>query len=359
MRFRNQDSKCRKGCQTSGIESCLLYVVRIPYYVLGITASCFPLMPDTESLFFTISPERTRPFLSRLEALRLRYIRRLRGWGRGAHISQYAGAGMEFREFRDYAQGDDIRNIDWKTSARFDKPYVRTFQQDESRFSHFFLDTSRSMVKVPEDRKLDVARDIAVSLGYLALCSEDSANFSTSPRTAETPPNFTCQNRARVMEVRDYLSASKGGGMLNLPAAASEILQESRGRHGTVVLLSDFLFLEEAYRRAVRMLVSHGLQVAVIQVIGQSETGLPEIGEEVVQVSDSETGERKRIQVTAGTRRLYRQAMGTHQQRLQSFCYSMRVWYASFVLPEADHENALEEFVLRQLPGMGFLRGKV
>jgi hypothetical protein len=37
----------------------------------------------------------------------------------------------------------------------------------------------------------------------------------------------------------------------------------------------------------------------------------------------------------------------------------MRVWFASFVLPESDHENALEEFVLQQLPGMGFLRGKV
>ena len=316
-------------------------------------------MTDTDSPFFTIPPERTRPFLSRLEALRMRYMRKLGGWGRGAHISQYAGAGMEFREFRDYAQGDDIRNIDWKTSARFAKPFVRTFQQDESRFSHFFMDTSRSMVKVPADRKLDVARDIAISLGYLALCSEDSANFSMSPRTAGTPPNFSCLNRSRIMDVRNYVASLEGGGMLNLPAVASEILRESRGRHGTVVLLSDFLFAEEAYRRAVRMLVSHGLQVAVIQVIGRSEMGLPEIGEEVVQVSDSETGDRKRIQVTAGTRRLYQQAMDAHQQRLQSFCYSMRVWFASFVLPEVDHENALEEFVLQQLPGMGFLRGKV
>ncbi|MBI2193002.1 MAG: DUF58 domain-containing protein [Planctomycetes bacterium] len=316
-------------------------------------------MTSLESLFFTLPAERTRPFLARLESLRVRYQRRIHGWGRGAHVSVYAGTGMEFREFRDYAQGDDVRQIDWKTTARFERPFVRTFQNEDSRFVHFLLDASESMRSVAADRKLDSARDLALALGYLALCTEDPALFSVFPATAGGQHHVACTSRARVFSVRRFLAAAPSGGELDLPEASAYVLRQARGRSGTVVVLSDFLYPEPGWRQALRQLAGHGLQVAAIHIQGPSERDLPRAAEQVIQVRDSETGQTRRIAIDEESRRMYRHAMAAHRHRLQSFCYALRIWYASFAPPDARPGDYLEDFTLRQLPGMGFLRGKV
>ena len=312
-----------------------------------------------DSLFFTLPPERTRPFLARLESYRLRYQRRLSGWGHGVHASRVAGHGMEFREFRDYAQGDDVRNLDWKTSARFDRPYVRTFQQEQNRFVHFIIDASASMTLWASDRKLDFGRDLALALGYLALCSDDPTYFSVHPRSPEIQHRFECTSRARILGVRNFLASRPTGGRLDLGSAASGAVQESRGRSGTVIVISDFLYQEEDWREALRRLVGRGLQVAAIQVRGAGEGELSRFQEEIVQVRDSETGQTRRIAINSQTRRHYRQALEAHQRRLQAYCHASRIWYAEFAPPDTEAGAYLESFALSQLPGMGFLRGKV
>lgn len=316
-------------------------------------------MISHEPLFFSLPAERTSAFLARLESFRVHYLRRIHGWGRGSHVSVYAGTGMEFREFRDYAQGDDVRQIDWKTTARFDRPFVRTFQNEDNRFVHLLVDSSESMRRVAVDRKLDYARDLSLALGYLALCAEDPAQFSVFPATPGVPHHLQCSSRAGIMEVRRFLAAAPAGGILDLPVACSSVMQQNRGHHGTVAILSDFLCPEESYRQALRHLVGHGLQAAAIHIVGSSERDLPDFGEEVIQVRDSETGKQKRIAVNETARKLYRQAMTTHQKRLQGFCYSLKIWYATFAPPETQPEAYLEEFTLQQLRGMGFLRGKI
>jgi len=315
-------------------------------------------MSAPASLFFTLPAERTRPFLARLESFRLRYQRRLHGWGRGAHVSSRAGSGIEFREFRKYAQGDDVRSIDWKTTARFARPYVRTFQHEENRFVHFVLDASASMVRWPQDRKADYARDLALALGYLALYSDDPAEFSVYPPQPGRTSRLECTSRARLGEVRDFLAVMPTGGVLGLDAAAASVVRENRGRHGTVIILSDFLYPEERYREALRRLVGRGLQVAAIHIRGRTELSLPEAAESVIEVQDAETGQLKRIAIDDHTRRLYQQAMAAHQQRLRALCQSLRIWYSEFTSPETNPESYLEEFTLQQLPGMGFLRSK-
>tara|TARA_B100000949_G_scaffold192226_1_gene176093 strand:- start:542 stop:1486 length:945 start_codon:yes stop_codon:yes gene_type:complete len=314
-------------------------------------------MAHTDSIFFTIPPERAHPFLGRLESYRVRYQRRARGWGRGAHVSPLVGAGMEFREFRDYVQGDDVRNIDWKTSARFARPFVRTFQIEENRFTHFLIDASESMVRIASDRKLDYARDLALALGHVALYSDDPAKFSLHPGAAGGS-SFECTNRARLAGVRSFFDSAKAGGVLQLNEAATRVAREHHGHSGTVVILSDFLFAEDMFRAAFQKLAGRGLQVAVIQIFGQSEKDLPEHGEDAIRVRDAETGRIKRIAINSETRRLYQHAISTHQRRLQSLCYASRIWYGAFDPPD-DDDGYLEKFTLGQLPGMGFLRDKV
>jgi hypothetical protein len=206
---------------------------------------------------------------------------------------------------------------------------------------------------------MDYARDLALALGYLALYCDDPAQFSVHPHPAGHPLLLECTSRGRIADVRSFLASIPTGGVLGLSAAAATVVNENHGRSGTVVILSDFLYPEEAYREALRTLAGRGFQVAAIQIRGRTELDLPAVGEDVLELQDSETGRRKRIAIDDRTRALYRQLVDTHRRRLQNLCYSLRIWHSEFLPPEAGPEAYLEEFTLQQLPGMGFLRGKV
>lgn len=63
----------------------------------------------------------------------------------GKHRSKLRGRGLDFDEVRRYAHGDDIRNIDWKVTARSRKPHTKTFTEERERPVFIIVDQSASM----------------------------------------------------------------------------------------------------------------------------------------------------------------------------------------------------------------------
>ena len=63
----------------------------------------------------------------------------------GRHGSRLRGRGLAFEELRRYQQGDDIRTIDWKATARLRTPYVRVYTEERERSVLFVLDQRQSM----------------------------------------------------------------------------------------------------------------------------------------------------------------------------------------------------------------------
>ena len=62
----------------------------------------------------------------------------------GQYHSVFKGRGMAFSEVREYQYGDDIRNIDWNVTARFDKPYVKMFDEERELTVMLLIDVSGS-----------------------------------------------------------------------------------------------------------------------------------------------------------------------------------------------------------------------
>ena len=54
----------------------------------------------------------------------------------GQYHSAFKGRGMSFSEVREYQFGDDIRDIDWNVTARFNKPYVKVFEEERELDSY-------------------------------------------------------------------------------------------------------------------------------------------------------------------------------------------------------------------------------
>jgi uncharacterized protein (DUF58 family) len=63
----------------------------------------------------------------------------------GQYISAFKGRGMEFDEVRPYQAGDDVRSIDWRVTARTDKPHTKLFREERERPILLWLDLRRSM----------------------------------------------------------------------------------------------------------------------------------------------------------------------------------------------------------------------
>ncbi|MBN1977049.1 MAG: DUF58 domain-containing protein, partial [Anaerolineae bacterium] len=84
-------------------------------------------------------------FLAKLDRLAL-VARRVRaGQTVGERRSTKRGTSVEFADYRDYTQGDDLRRVDWNVYARLERPYVKLFEEEEDLAVHVLLDGSGSM----------------------------------------------------------------------------------------------------------------------------------------------------------------------------------------------------------------------
>jgi len=93
------------------------------------------------------------------------------------------GQGTEFDSLRDYVDGDDVRSIDWRASARRQQVVVRTWRPERDRRVLLVLDTSRtSAARVGDEPRLDAAMDAALLLAALASRAGDRVDLLAMDR---------------------------------------------------------------------------------------------------------------------------------------------------------------------------------
>ena len=108
--------------------------------------------------------------LSKLANLELRARTVVEGALAGLHRSPHHGASIEFAEHKEYTPGDEIKHIDWKAYGKFDKYYVKRFEEETELKAYLVIDSSASMgYRGKGVSKLEYARTLAASLAYLLL----------------------------------------------------------------------------------------------------------------------------------------------------------------------------------------------
>src|SRR6266700_1527009 len=117
--------------------------------------------------------------LSRLASVPLFSRRPMLGSVSGRHPSPHRGSSVEFAEYRKYVPGDDLRRLDWRAYGRSDRFYVKEFEADTNLRLCVVLDTSGSMdFGSTGITKIEYARRLAGSLGYLAVQQGDAVGIS-------------------------------------------------------------------------------------------------------------------------------------------------------------------------------------
>lgn len=240
----------------------------------------------------------------------------------GRHASSQKGASVEFRDHRDYVQGDSLRHLDWKVFGRSERYFIKQFQEETSLRTHVVIDASASMDFRHSGNmtKFAFARELAASAAYLAHHQQDSIGLVIYDD--EVRQWLPAKGGSRqVRHFLDALAAHAPAGRTDT-GKALEALAEGMARRGLVLMLSDLLDAPEAVFRALAHFRRKGHDVVLVQVLDPAEIDLPFDG--VSDFIDMETGER--IEADAAlVRRAYREALDAAIQSFRDRCGALRV----------------------------------
>ncbi len=271
-------------------------------------------------------------FLRQLERLDLLMKQPVRGGLKGGRRSTKRGQSVEFADYRDYALGDDLRQLDWNVYARLEKLFVKLFIEEEDVTITFLLDASPSMA-FGSPQKLLFAKRAAAALGYIGLASEDRVVVaSLAGRNARRQGGL--RGSGRVLRLLANLSSIQpSDGPTDLVAAARHAGAMLRGR-GVVVLLSDLL--DPGADRVIRELAATGSDLILLHLLSPDELDPALEGD--LRLVDSETGEGVDVTVDLATLDAYRSRLATWQDGLAELAARRRASYVplSTDVPLAD-----------------------
>ncbi len=271
-------------------------------------------------------------FLRQLERLGLLMKQPVRGGLKGGRRSVKRGQSVEFADYRDYALGDDLRQLDWNVYARLERLFVKLFIEEEDVTITFLVDASPSM-GFGRPQKLLFAKRAAAALGYIGLASEDRVVVTTlTGRTARRQGGL--RGSGRVLRLLANLSSIQpSDGPTDLVAAARHAGAMLSGR-GVVVLLSDLL--DPGADRVIRELAATGSELIVLHLLSpdELEPGL----EGDLRLVDSETGDGIDVTVDLATIDAYKARLAAWQESLAGLAAKRRAAYVALStdVPLAD-----------------------
>lgn len=204
----------------------------------------------------------------------------------GQYHSVFKGRGMAFSEVREYQYGDDVRAIDWNVTARFNKPFIKIFEEERELTVMLLIDISGSNnFGTNTSFKLDVITEIAAVLAFSAIQNNDKVGviFFSDKIEKFIPPKKGSSHILRIIrELVDFKADNKGTNI----AEALKYLTNAIKKRCTAFLISDFM--SDNYMDALKI-ASNKHDIIAIRVSDEREANLPNVG--MVQLKDAETGD--------------------------------------------------------------------
>lgn len=208
----------------------------------------------------------------------------------GEYHSTFKGRGMTFSEVRQYQFGDDVRNIDWNVTARYNEPYVKVFEEERELTMMLLVDVSGSeMFGTTNQFKKDIITEISATLAFSALQNNDKAGLILFSDEVELfiPPKKGKSHVLRI--IRELLEFRPKSNRTDL-SEALKFLSSVMKKKAIVFVLSDFI--AEEYEKTLKI-SGNKHDLTGIRVFDPREEEIPNLG--MVQVEDAETGNLKLI----------------------------------------------------------------
>jgi uncharacterized protein (DUF58 family) len=257
----------------------------------------------------------------------------------GRRSGPRSGRSQDFRDYRDYHPGDDLRWVDWAAYARSDRLSVRVFQEEICPHVDIVLDCSRSMA-LADSRKAEAAAGltallavVAANAGLTVCVWTDGAGLLRLPGTPSRPETWPSPVFAGRTSLADQLRAQ--------PPALR--------RRGLRFLVSDLLWPGRP-ADVLQHLGAGAAALHVMQVLAEADLCLPEHG--FLRLADAETGEERDLFLDDAGRQHVAQALATHTAAWDDGCRRYRA-----ALHRLVAEELVRDWTPSELLRQGLLEG--
>lgn len=201
----------------------------------------------------------------------------------GHYHSAFKGRGMAFSEVREYQYGDDIRNIDWNVTARFNHPYIKIFDEERELTVMLLIDVSGSNEFGSQwQLKEEQMTEIAAVLAFSAIQNNDKVGvifFSDIIEKFIPPKKGTTHILRIIRELIDFKPQSQRTNI----AEGLRFLTNALKKRCTAFLISDFM--DTGFDMALKI-AGNKHDIGAIRIYDQREVELPNVG--LVRIYDKE-----------------------------------------------------------------------
>ena len=206
----------------------------------------------------------------------------------GEYHSAFKGRGMAFSEVREYQFGDDIRNIDWNVTARYNHPFIKIYEEERELTVMLLLDVSGSReFGTTGSMKKSVMLEIAAVLSFSAISNNDKigAIFFSDQIEKFIPPQKGRTHTLRIIrELIEFEPVSRKTDITQ----ALRYLTNAMKRRVTVFVISDFMVNIPELEQSLSI-ANNKHDVVALHIYDERETELPDIG--MIKLKDAERGQ--------------------------------------------------------------------
>ena len=251
----------------------------------------------------------------------------------GIQLGKGIGSSVDFKDYREYQPGDDLRRIDWNVFARSDKLIVKMYREEVSPHLDILIDGSRSMA-LPDSEKL---RGL---LGLSGALASAAANAKCTHAAWLMADGFRpVANGTDIPSVWDGLDFDHAGG----PVDAFQAMPPRLRRNGIRILVSDLLWIDEPLA-VLRPLAEGAALLVVVQLLAEADVNPQSRGN--MRLLDVESGQTIEVFVDALTEQRYRNALNDHQVNWHRACRQVGATMATAIAEQMTADwrfTSLEE----------------
>lgn len=285
----------------------------------------------------------------------------------GEYHSAFKGRGMSFSEVREYEPGDDVRDIDWNVTARFDRTYVKVFEEERELTVMLLVDVSGSLDFGSQGQtQRQMLTEIAATIAFSAIRNNDKIGvlFFSDRVEKFIPP---AKGRSHILRIiRELLTIEPQSRRTSIDAGLEFFMRVVRKR-SIAFLLSDFCdralmqpadagrtagnaaesapdAAENLHRKLMMARQKHDL--VAVQIYDRRMAELPNVG--LMKVEDAETGHQLYLDTSsAKVRAAHAQHWRSFTERLDTLLNRCRVDHTA-VMTGSDYVKPLKALLARR-----------
>lgn len=299
--------------------------------------------------YMRLLPEEASATLSRLDLLARA---KKQGSKSGRHVSPNKGFSVVFAEHRQYAPGDDIKDLDWRVYGKNDKYYIKQYIEETNLRATIVMDASGSMNYRGESAsqvggkavsKYEYGQYMAAALAYLMIKQQDAVGLVTFD--SQIRVNMRAASRpSQVRLILEELHNTKCGGDTNLASTLHEVAERIPSR-GLVIIISDMFDNADAITEALHHFAFKKHEIVLFHIMAEEELTFSFRSSQ--EFKDLElTGTKIKVDPLS-IRNAYLQRVREHVAKMEKVCGQLRADYVPITTKQPFTE-ALSDFLGRR-----------